>query len=203
MASDAVLFFGLWLRKPLQIAAICPSGAPLAVAMAQLVDPARPGLLLELGAGTGSLTRGLVEAGWPPERILAHEGEAGLAEILPRDFPGITTIVGDARDLGRQLDRRMVGRLSVVVSSLPIKWFSLEAQQAVLGPCFERLAPEGCFLQVTNAFSSPLPIERLGICGREVARVWRNMPPAQIWCYRARTGGGGDRGRGRALGEAS
>jgi phosphatidylethanolamine/phosphatidyl-N-methylethanolamine N-methyltransferase len=78
MIADTALFFGLWLRRPLQIAAICPSGAPVAAAMARLANPARPGPLLELGAGTGTITRGLVAAGWPPERIIACERESQL-----------------------------------------------------------------------------------------------------------------------------
>ena len=62
MVADAGVFFGLWLQKPLQIAAVCPSSTRAAKAMARLVDLARPGPVLELGAGTGSLTRGLLRA---------------------------------------------------------------------------------------------------------------------------------------------
>jgi phosphatidylethanolamine/phosphatidyl-N-methylethanolamine N-methyltransferase len=189
MLADTALFFGLWLRKPLQIAAVCPSGTTVAAVMARLVDPGRPGFLLELGAGTGSLTRGLVETGWPPERVIAYERESRLAEILRRELVGIRAVLGDARDLETQLTRLRVDQLSAVVSSLPIKWFPREAQRAVLRPCFARLGSGGRFLQLTNAFSSPLPIEQLGLDGREAARVWRNLPPAQIWAYTMGSGG--------------
>ena len=130
-----------------------------------------------------------VEAGWPPERIVAYEREARLVEILRREVAGIRAVIGDATDLETQLTRLRVERLSAVVSSLPIKWFPREAQRAVLRPCFARLGPGGRFLQLTNAFSSPLPIEALGLDGREAARVWRNVPPAQIWAYTAGSGG--------------
>ena len=189
MLADTALFFGLWLRKPLQIAAICPSGAPVAAAMARLIDPDWPGPVLELGAGTGTITRGLVAAGWPPGRIIACERESQLLEVLRREVRGIAAILGDATDLESQLRRLAVDRLAAVVSSLPIKWFPLEAQRAVLRPCFARLGRDGLFLQLTNAFSSPLPIDDLGIAGWEAARVWRNVPPAQIWAYRPRPGG--------------
>ena len=89
-----------------------------------------------------------------------------------------------------------VERLASVVSSLPIKWFSVEAQHAVVRPCLELLGPGGRFLQLTNAFTSPLAAERLGIAGREVARVWLNLLPAQIWAYSKHPespGGGGAR----------
>jgi len=36
---------------------------------------------------------------------------------------------------------------------------------------------------MTNAFSSPLQMEPLGIAGREICRVWLNLLPAQIWAY--------------------
>ncbi|HEX3954419.1 MAG TPA: methyltransferase domain-containing protein [Stellaceae bacterium] len=183
MIGDAALFFGLWLRKPLQIAAVCPSGAPVAATMARLADPSRPGPVLELGAGTGSITRGLLEAGWLPERIIAYEREPQLVDVLRRELAGINAVIGDVLDLERQLSRLGVEQLAAVVSSLPIKWFPLEAQRSVLQPCFDRLGEGGCFYQLTNAFSSPLPIGPLGIAGREVARVWRNVPPAQIWAY--------------------
>jgi phosphatidylethanolamine/phosphatidyl-N-methylethanolamine N-methyltransferase len=193
MIADTALFFGLWLRKPLQIAAICPSGATVAATMARLVDPARPGPVLELGAGTGSITRGLLALGWPLERIIAYEREARLVGILRREIRGIRAVVGDATDLERQLRWLGIDRLSAVVSSLPVKWFPHEAQCAVLRPCFARLGPDGHFLQLTNAFSSPLPIKQLGIAGREAARVWRNVPPAQIWAYTPRAGGAQER----------
>ena len=188
MLADTALFFGLWLRKPLQIAAICPSGSAVAAAMARLVDWSRPGPVLELGAGTGSITRGLLEAGWPPARIIACEREARFADILRRELDGVRVVVGDAADLERQLTRLGIDQLSAVVSSLPIKWFPRDAQHAVLRASFARLGCGGCFLQLTNAFSSPLPIEPLGVDGREASRVWRNLPPAQIWAYTARNG---------------
>ena len=185
MSGDAALFFGLWLQKPLQIAAVTPSSARLAEAMARLVDFDRPGPVLELGAGTGSLTRGLLRAGCPADRLIAFEREPRLAATLRRSFPGIATIADDATELADYLVRHRVERLCAVVSSLPIKWFSLGAQREIVEPCLVRLGPGGRFLQITNAFASPIPIGRLGVAGARVAHVWRNLPPAQIWAYSA------------------
>lgn len=183
MRGDYTLFFGLWLQKPLQIAAVTPSSNRLASAMAGLVDLRRPGPVLELGAGTGGLTRGLLRAGCPGERLIALEREPRLATALRRSFPGIRTIVGDATALDDLLMRNGITRLCAVVSSLPIKWFSVAAQRDVVAPCLARLGRGGRFLQMTNAVSSPVAIGALGIAGVRVAHVWRNLPPAQIWAY--------------------
>jgi len=186
VAADASVFFGLWLQKPLRIAAVNPSGARLADTIARCIDLARPGPILELGAGTGSLTRGIIRAGCPPERIIALEREPPLVAVLRRQFPAMTVIEGDATRIGEHLAGR-VERLAAVVSSLPIKWFPPEEQYAVVRPCLDFLGPGGRFLQVTNAFRSPLAIDRLGIAGREIARVWLNLLPTQIWSYSDRS----------------
>ena len=188
MLTAAGLFLGLWVRKPLEIAAICPSSEHLADTLALHVDWRRPGMVLELGAGTGSLTRGLLRRGCPPGRLIALEREPQLAALLRRDLPEVAVIEGDATRIGDYLAERHIDRLAGVVSSLPIKWFSLEAQRAVVLPCLERLGRSGQFLQVTNAFSSPIAIGSLGIAGCEVRRVWRNLPPAQVWAYTQHSG---------------
>src|SRR5437667_580623 len=128
--ADASVFFALWLQKPLRIAAANPSGARLADAVGRCIDLNRPGPILELGAGTGSLTCGLVRAGCPPERIIAVEREPRLAAVLRRKFPKITVIEDDATQVGDYI--ATVNRLCSVISSLPIKWFPLHAQQAVV-----------------------------------------------------------------------
>ena len=103
MNADASLFFALWLQKPLRIAAVNPSGARLADAVARCIDLARPGPVLELGAGTGSLTQGLVRAGCLPERIIALEREPALVTVLRRQFPRMTLIAGDATRIAEYL----------------------------------------------------------------------------------------------------
>ena len=181
MNADASVFFALWLQKPLQIAAANPSGARLADAVARCIDLARPGPVLELGAGIGC----------SPERIIALEREPALAAVLRRAFPTMTVIAGDATQIREHLAGG-VERLAGVVSSLPIKWFPVAAQSAVVRPCLDLLGPGGCFLQLTNAFFSPLPVDRLRIKGREVGRVWLSLLPTQIWAYWDRSPSFGD-----------
>ncbi|MBV9825887.1 MAG: hypothetical protein JO001_09450 [Alphaproteobacteria bacterium] len=183
MSPEAGLFFGLWLRKPLSIASVYPSSRFLADAFAGLTDLRRPGPVLELGAGTGSLTEGLLRAGCRPERLIILEREPALARVLRRSFRTVTVLEADATKIAGALAAHGVTRLATVVSSLPIKWFSLEAQRAVVLPCLDLLGPAGKFLQVTNGFVSPVATHSLGIAGMEARRVWRNLPPAQIWAY--------------------
>ena len=74
-------------------------------------------------------------------------------------------IEADAREIGRVLDGQQIGSLAAVVSSLPIKWFDLAGQRAIVNACFARMPAEGVFLQLTNALVSPLPTRALGLEG--------------------------------------
>jgi phosphatidylethanolamine/phosphatidyl-N-methylethanolamine N-methyltransferase len=183
IASETTTFFATWLRDPLGVAAVLPSGPAVADACAAQLDLAREGAVLELGAGTGSLTRGLLRRGCPAERIIALERERELLRVLRESLPDIRAVAADASQLGAVLDRMGERTIAAVLSSLPIKWFPLETQRAIVEQCFDRLGPGGRIVQITNAFASPLPCAPLGIDGSEVARVWRNAVPVQIWSY--------------------
>jgi phosphatidylethanolamine/phosphatidyl-N-methylethanolamine N-methyltransferase len=184
MAAEIGLFFGLWLRKPRELAAAVPSGPILADALGRRVALDRPGHVLELGAGTGSITRGLLRGGCPAHRLVVVEREPPLARFVRQTLPGVTVVEGNATSLGPLLVERRITALASAVSSLPIKWFSLQDQQAIVTQVFSLLGPEGCLLQVTNALSSPLPSARLGLDAEEVERIWLNFLPAQVWRYR-------------------
>ncbi len=182
--GDREIFFRHWLRDPLGIGAMLPSGAKVARGMARELRLDQPGAVLELGGGTGGVTRGILAAGCPVERLVVIEREPDLARYLERRFPGVRVICGDACDTDRLLAATGIERLATVVSSLPIKWFPRAGQRAVLEACFRRLGPEGSFVQLTNALASPLPTAELDLAGKEVMRIWAHFLPTQIWCYR-------------------
>ncbi len=186
-SSDRQIFFRHWLKNPLGIAALTPSSDKVGRSMAREIDLSRPGTVLELGGGTGGVTRGLIDAGCPIERLAVIEREPALAGYLQHRFQGLRVICGDACDCAVLLAEAGIERLAAVVSSLPIKWFPRPAQRAVLEGCFERLGPGGSFVQLTNALASPLPAAELGLEGVEVRRIWAHFLPVQIWRYRRRT----------------
>lgn len=182
-SRGGALFLRAWLRAPLSIASLVPSSRATGEAFVQLLDSAGEGDILELGSGTGAISQTLLAAGIPEHRLVMVEREPELADHLRHRFPAVRTFEGDVADLGTLLDRHGVGRLSAVVSSLPIVWFPLQVQAAVLSACFDRLDPVGEFLQMTNQPASPLPLRKLRIKGERAATIWRNFPPSFIWRY--------------------
>lgn len=178
-----VLFFRAWLRAPLSIASLVPSSRATGEAFARVLDLSGEGAILELGSGTGAISQTLLAAGIPDHRLVMVEREPELAAYLRRRFPAVRTIQGDAANLDALLAAHGIHRLSAVASSLPIVWFPLRAQAAILRACFDRLDDVGEFLQMTNQPASPLSLRKLKIKGERASTIWRNFPPSFIWRY--------------------
>lgn len=186
--AESALFFRHWLRHPLEIGACLPSSAAVGRAMAKAATLDRPGAILELGGGTGAVTESLLEAGCPPERLIVVERETAMAALLRRRFDKSRVVEADACQIGDVLAGLGVTRLAAIVSSLPIKWFPIAGQRSVIWPCLDLAGEGGSFLQLTNAMVSPVAMTALGLSGNEIARVWSQFPPVQIWRYRRTDG---------------
>ena len=186
--SDPLAFWRAWLRSPAGIGAVAPSGRALARAMARATRAVRDsgdGAVVELGAGTGSVTRALLEAGIAPSRLIVIEREPALARILSGRFPGLNVLARDARDLPAILAEHGRTHADVVVSSLPLLAMPRPMRSAIVAAAAAALRPGGRIVQFTYGPASPLGdlAPEAGLCGRRDARAWLNLPPATVWCY--------------------
>jgi len=118
--SNAALFFRRWLANPLQMGSVVPSSPTLCRRIAALVTRGPDEAVLELGAGTGVVSRALLDSGVPPERLLALEIVPDMTEHLCRALPGAGVLCGDAFDLGRVVPRRWHGRIGTVICGIPL-----------------------------------------------------------------------------------
>ena len=100
-------FVRQWAEHPRSIGAIAPSGPMLAARMAALVPPG-PGLVVELGPGTGSVTRALLRSGIDPQDLILVEYAPEFCRALRRRFPRLQVLEGDAARLGELLAPRLV-----------------------------------------------------------------------------------------------
>ena len=184
---DEVRFLKNWLDKPLMTGAVAPSSPALARLMASHVDPDVPGLVVELGPGTGVVTQALIDRGIAAERIAAIEYNPDFCTLLRRRFPGVHFVHGDAYRMRHSLGDLVAGRdtpVAAVVSSLPLFTRPLPERVRLLDESFELMAPGAPFIQFSYALVPPVPhgagrfeIERTGW-------VVMNLPPARVWIYR-------------------
>lgn len=187
VGSDDLGFFLLWLRRPGRVGALLPSGRALAAAMAEQIDRDAPGYVVELGGGTGAITRAILEAEIPSEDLVVVEREARLCRVIRRRYPKVTVLHGDARSLDPLLRRAEIAPVKAVVSSLPLIPMDRDDRETILEQAFRALDRNGEFIQFTYSPASPVPrqtLARLGLTGRRSEWVFNNLPPASIWRYR-------------------
>lgn len=187
--SPQSLFLRELVAQPGAVGAICASSPRLAARMAAWVDPAAPGVVVELGGGTGVITAALLARGVAPERLVVIEQSAKLAAHLRRRFPHIHVVHGDAAQLDLlacSADWPCCGGDGVplpihcIVSGLPLLSIPLPVRQRILQAGAQALAPGGRLLQFTYAMGGPSLWQGAGLVGQARERVLANLPPARI-----------------------
>jgi phosphatidylethanolamine/phosphatidyl-N-methylethanolamine N-methyltransferase len=140
--------------------------------------------VIELGAGTGAISQGLLESGLPPEALMMIELDESLYDYLRNRYPGVRVIHGDATRLVEIVAEQDIEHVSTVVSGLPMVNMPFDFQRAIVGQSCEALGEGGFMLQYTYSPIRPIPAKKLGVKAELVKFVLRNVPPATVWRFR-------------------
>ncbi len=178
------LFLRRWLANPLQMGSVVPSSRGARRGASPRWSSARADeVVVELGAGTGAVTRALLAAGVPAERLVVVEIVPTMARHLATALPGVTVIEGDAFALPEALPAALHGRVGTAICGIPLVLLPLEQQRRFVS-AVEAVAPGRGFLLYTYCVTSPLPWRDLGLTARREAWTPLNVPPASVWRYR-------------------
>jgi phosphatidylethanolamine/phosphatidyl-N-methylethanolamine N-methyltransferase len=183
--TNAALFFKRWLANPLQMGSVIPSSRTLCRRIAALVERAPDEVVLEIGAGTGVVSRALLAAGVPAEKLAVVEIVPEMAGHLREVLPGVNVICGDAFELGRDLPERLHGKVGTAICGIPLVLLPLDRQRRFVA-AVEAVAPGKGFLLYTYCITSPLPYGKLGLSAKREAWTPLNIPPASVWRYQPR-----------------
>lgn len=179
---NAGLFFRRWLANPLQMGSIIPSSPSLCRRIASLVRRAEDEVVVELGAGTGVVSRALLASGVPAHRLVVVEIVPDMADHLREALPGVNVVQGDAFELPSALPRALHGKVGTAICGIPLVLLPLEQQQRFVD-AVEAVAPGKGFLLYTYCITSPLPWKKLGLTAKREAWTPLNFPPASVWRY--------------------
>lgn len=177
------MFFRRWVANPLQMGSVIPSSAALCRRIVAHTRRAPDEAVLELGAGTGVVSRALLAAGIPADRLFVVEIVPDMARHLHRVLPGVSVIEGDARELPNLLPPQWHGRIGTVICGIPLVLLPVATQRRFID-AIEAVAPGRGFLHYSYCVTSPLPTRRHGLAGRREAWTPLNLPPASVWRYR-------------------
>jgi phosphatidylethanolamine/phosphatidyl-N-methylethanolamine N-methyltransferase len=181
---DEMAFLRSWIEKPISMGAISPSGQALARAMARYVDPEAPGPIIELGPGTGAVTKALVAHGIEPSRLILVEFDPNFCRLLRRRYPEAKVIQGDAYRIQHLLEGALDQPAAAVVSGLPLQTKPFKRRLRLMDEAFGLMAPGAPLVQFTYAMVSPIPMRPADVSAQPSELIWQNLPPARVWVYR-------------------
>ncbi|MDT0327979.1 class I SAM-dependent methyltransferase [Nocardiopsis lambiniae] len=204
---DTRLFFTQALRTFHATGSIVPSSPALAHAMAEHVrvrpvseEPLR---IMEVGAGTGAITRGIAAAMRPGDTVDLVEANpefAGHIERLLETDPVLAPIAPQATVHAMLVDEMGTDRTyDVIVSGLPFANFTVDTVRDILDYYFEVLRPGGYLSfygylytkevkaviarredYLRQARTSWLVQDRIDRYGIRSDKVFANVPPAFV-----------------------
>lgn len=180
--ESILLFLRRWLAHPLRMGSVVPSSKALCSRLVKYGWPDPGKMVLELGAGTGVVSRAFLDAGLAPERLIVVEIDSDMVRHLRDTLPGVTVIEGDARTLKDLLPVGFQGRISSVICGIPLVLLPLTEQRRFTS-AMESVAPGRGFLHFSYCVTSPLSGRKLGLNPKREAWTLVNIPPASVWRY--------------------
>lgn len=181
--DEELKFFRGWIDKPRAVGSIIPTSTVTARRMASVIDPGSGLPVLELGPGTGVITRAILARGVKPENLWSIEYSSDFVEHLRRTLPGVNVVEGDAFNLDSTLPEPGM-RFDSIISGVPLLNFPVEQRIRYIEDLLDRI-PEGRpIVQLTYGPLSPVPPRRGNYTVKHFDFVVRNIPPTQLWIYR-------------------
>lgn len=186
--AEQRLFLNEWLKHPTQLGTLAPVTVKFADALAKLIPNPKNAKIVEIGAGTGRITRALLRAGVQPQNLVTVELSARLCDFLrqcwshsPEQSPII--IEGDAKNLPNIIPPEFVGNTTTVVSAIPFRYIPPIVRTHIIEAAGHVLTNNGHILHVTYNPACPMPALQNWSSYKRLA-LWWNLPPAFVFEFK-------------------
>lgn len=181
--TGLILFIRETLTNPRAVGAVMPSSKKLARNAAMLIPHDRAGTILELGAGTGSITEAILQYSSPDDSLRVIECSSKLVDHLQTRFPDLHVIHGDACQTSRLLGNNCMP-IKAIVSGIPLHCLPKDSMKRFGKEIDKVLHKGGLFIQYTyNLWGTPLS-PSMHLKHIYSKKVWWNVPPARINVFR-------------------
>lgn len=184
--NENLQFLQAFLKNPMKVGAIAPSSPELAAEMLQGISPDEDNIVLELGVGTGAITKFLQDVIPNKDAYLGIELDRDLVDNLHSNFNDMNIICGNAAEAYSIHQNSGLGKVRYVICCLPFVSLPKEISESVLLE-IEKFMEEGCELRIfqyAHGYFLPPAIKlreflknRYGKSKRSPL-ILKNVPPA-------------------------
>ncbi len=182
--DEELKFLKGWIDKPKAVGAIVPTSSVTSRRMASVIDTTSGLPVLEVGPGTGVITRAILARGVRPENLTSVEYSADFVRHLRALYPQVNVIEGDAFNLADTLGDQRDTLFDCVISAVPLLNIPVGRRIAYLHDLLGRIPAGRPVMQITYGPLSPIPAGRGDYTVKHFDFVMRNIPPAHLWVYR-------------------
>jgi phosphatidylethanolamine/phosphatidyl-N-methylethanolamine N-methyltransferase len=142
---EHLLIASKFLRNPRTVGAVSASSKSMARDMVRELPTNKPVHVVELGPGTGSFTRAIVERLAPGSRFVAIELDREFVERLRPRWPSVEFVLGSAVEVEQLVKRRNLQPVDHIVSGLPFASLPIEDSRQIMDGIQHILRPGGTF----------------------------------------------------------
>ncbi|MBI1191355.1 MAG: hypothetical protein GC200_11830 [Tepidisphaera sp.] len=175
---DRSVFLGKFLKQGVTIGSVTPSSRWMSRELARYVDPSRPQKILELGAGTGVVTRVIEDTMHPESTLVAVEALKDFEPMLRRSTRRTHLIIDRVERVWRELVA--LGPFDVVVNCLPLPSLPARVRASVLR-VVDLGAPNSMYSQLTEFPLLFLPVYKRYFRNVKFVMVPLNIPPGGVY----------------------
>ncbi len=183
-SPDWWLMLRKFVKHGTAVASFSPSSRFLARSICKGIDYDRAECIVELGAGTGSVTQELVDHVRPHTKLVIVELDPDFCTRLRGRFPHADIVEGDAARMDELLRERGITQVDHVVSGLPLPSFPAAVRDAIIASAARSLAPGGTFRQLTVLPWVYRRLYKRYFADVSFALVPLNLPPAGVYVCR-------------------
>lgn len=182
--QDRVVFFREFLRHPGQIGSVIPSSRFLERRVVQAGNISDSMSVVELGPGTGGVTRAILRALPPEASLLSIEINPLFCDRIRRiDDRRLTVHCGNALELERALGHHGFQPPEAVIAGIPFSTLNRETSSALVDLIANLLPPGGRF--VAYQFRNRVEGLTTPLLGKaEVGLELLCVPPQRVYCWR-------------------
>ena len=180
-ADGRLVFIQEFLKHPLQIGSIIPSSRYLERRIVTAADISSADVVVELGAGTGGVTRALLSAMPLHAKLLSIEINPKFHTLLKNiDDDRLIPHLGSAQELGEIISSYNLAAPNAIISGIPFSTMSRSTGTQILRGISSQLTPSGRFVayQVSNRVAI-LCQPFLG--SGQATTEYLNIPPMRIF----------------------
>ena len=179
---DKKLFFKTFLENPRQTGSVVQSSPFLARKIIEPINFKKARFIVELGAGTGAVTKKILRKMDPDCILMCFEIDKVLCKEMKKNLkdPRLKVIPDGAEKMGRYLPRFGCRKADFIVSELPLVSLPQKTGEEILKAVQDNLDAKGKYIQIQYSLLGKKKLQKI-FPRIEILFTPFNIPPSFVY----------------------